>query len=115
MSKSHRSAYAKFRSGVAPIRIETGRYERLDYSDRTCYNCAGEVESEMHVFLYCPVYQTLREDMLATLTSEFPDIDSFTDDQKLSSILSCQHFRVRTCGKICHGILNLRRDTLYRI
>ena len=35
MSKFHRSAYAKFRSGVAPIRIETGRYERLDYSDRT--------------------------------------------------------------------------------
>ena len=28
MSKSHRSAYAKFRSGVAPIRIETGRYDR---------------------------------------------------------------------------------------
>ena len=65
MSKSHRSAYAKFRSE---------RYERLDYSDRTCYNCAGEVESEIHVLLYCPVYQTLREDMLATLTSEFSNI-----------------------------------------
>jgi hypothetical protein len=26
---SHRSAYAKFRCGVAPIRLETGRYERL--------------------------------------------------------------------------------------
>ena len=114
MSKSHRSAYAKFRCGVAPIRIETGRYERLDYSDRTCYNCAGEVESEMHVLLYCPVYQTLREDTLATLTSEFSDIDSFTDDQKLSAILSCQHFQsIRKCAKICHEIL--RRDTLYRI
>ena len=51
-----------------------------------CYNCAGEVESEMHVLLYCPVYQTLREDMLATLTSEFSDIDSFTDDQKAANI-----------------------------
>ena len=27
--KSHRSALAKFRCGVAPIRIETGRFERL--------------------------------------------------------------------------------------
>ena len=29
MPQSHRSAFAKFRSGVAPLRIETGRYERL--------------------------------------------------------------------------------------
>ena len=28
--KLQRSALAKFRCGVAPLRIETGRYERLD-------------------------------------------------------------------------------------
>ena len=30
LSRRHRSAYAKFRCGVAPIRLETGRYERLN-------------------------------------------------------------------------------------
>ena len=32
----HRSALAKFRCGVAPIRIETGRYERLALNERLC-------------------------------------------------------------------------------
>ena len=30
----YRSAYAKFRCGVAPLRIETGRYERLELNER---------------------------------------------------------------------------------
>ena len=29
LPRSHRSALSKFRSGVAAIRLETGRYERL--------------------------------------------------------------------------------------
>ena len=32
----HRSAFCKFRLGVAPIRIETGRYEGLPEVSRTC-------------------------------------------------------------------------------
>ena len=35
MPQSHRSAFAKFRSGVAPLRIETGRCEGLCINDRT--------------------------------------------------------------------------------
>ena len=30
MPLSHRAAFAKFRCGVAPIRIETGSFENLD-------------------------------------------------------------------------------------
>ena len=33
----HRSAYAKFRCGVAPIRLETGRYGRLQVEQRTFF------------------------------------------------------------------------------
>ena len=37
MIRSHRSALAKFRSGVAPIRIETGRYQKLPVNElRLC-------------------------------------------------------------------------------
>ena len=32
----HRSAFAKFRCGVAPIKVETGRYEGILESDRLC-------------------------------------------------------------------------------
>ena len=60
MPKTHRSAYAKFRCGVAPIRLETGRYEGLDESDRTCFQCPDMVENEQHVLLECPLYNDIR-------------------------------------------------------
>ena len=41
----HRSALAKFRCGFAPIRIETGRFERLALEDRKCINCDA-IESD---------------------------------------------------------------------
>ena len=54
LNKKIRSALAKFRCGVAPIRIETGRYERNypSVEERTCFNCANEVENEYHVLNY---------------------------------------------------------------
>ena len=48
----HRSAFSKLRLGVAPIRIETGRYEGLKLENRICPFCADStVESELHVLL----------------------------------------------------------------
>jgi hypothetical protein len=46
MSFQHCSVIAKFRCGVAPIRIETVRYEGLDIESRTCFNCCNQVEDE---------------------------------------------------------------------
>ena len=44
LPRHHRSAYAKFRSGVAPLRLETGRYERIEERDRVCFNCDSQIE-----------------------------------------------------------------------
>jgi hypothetical protein len=49
---THRSAYAKFRCGLAPLCIETGRYERLQIKERELCHCVNEVESEEHVRLF---------------------------------------------------------------
>ena len=50
--KGHRSALAKFRSGTAPIRLETGRYEGLSIEERLCQVCDMHVvEDEKHVLL----------------------------------------------------------------
>ena len=43
----HRAAFSKFRCGVAPLRIETGRYEGLAENLRLCPFC-NVVENEMH-------------------------------------------------------------------
>lgn len=49
----HRSAFAKFRGGTAPIRIETGRFENLEVIDRVCPFCNSVV---IHVILHCDTY-----------------------------------------------------------
>ena len=49
MPLRHRAAFAKFRCGIAPLRIETGRYENKPLEQRKCPFCV-EVESETHVF-----------------------------------------------------------------
>jgi hypothetical protein len=54
MPIKYRSALCKFRCGVAPIRIETRRYERLNVTDRICNICdnhdASDVCSDFHNF-----------------------------------------------------------------
>ena len=49
MTRAHRRSYARFRCGVAPLRLETGRYEGLAESERVCFNCEGAIENEEHV------------------------------------------------------------------
>ena len=60
MPLRHCAAFNKFGCGVAPLRIETGRYENKPLEQRKCPFCV-EVESGTHVFLnikilYTPLY-----------------------------------------------------------
>ena len=54
---------SKCRSGVAPLRIETGRYEGLCINDRTCPFCKTCTEDEFHVLFKCRLYYKLRIDL----------------------------------------------------
>ena len=59
-----------------------GRYERLNYNDRTCFNCIDKIKNVQHVLLDSPVYQSLRESLFAKLCIEFLNIMTSTDDKK---------------------------------
>jgi len=66
----------KLRTGIAPLRIETGRYESaVDYItgipkkglfevNRICQCCFGGVEDEEHFLLVCHIYQRMRYELL---------------------------------------------------
>ena len=114
MPHYYKSAYAKFRCGVASIRLETGRYERLPEDLRTCFNCPNSVENEEHILLRCPIYSDLRETMLTVLSEEFPDLSFMTARDQLSSILSCKlNKRIRICAKTYFAILRTKRNIIY--
>ena len=68
LPKPHRSIFAQFCCGILPLRVETGRRQRvrdettgqtrsLKLEERVCSICSsGEVEDEYHFLLKCDVF-----------------------------------------------------------
>lgn len=108
----YRSAMAKFRCGVAPIRIETGRYENLCIDERVCFHCKNVIEDEKHVLLQCPIYADLRNVVFnhASLIDE--SFMSMSDNEKLIFMFSNDDMYFYT-AKICYDILFQRKCILY--
>lgn len=111
-NRSHRGALAKFRSGTAPIALETGRYNGLEVSERKCFNCRNVVEDETHVLLHCPLYTELRNELFSIAEQILNGFQSLNDSAKVSFILSDPSI-VKISAKTCYLILNKRRSLLY--
>ena len=72
--------------GVAPLRIETRRFERIAEVDGVCFNCNDAVESEEHILMDCLLYRDLRdlrEILFSKIISYIPDFLSKTKREKL--------------------------------
>ena len=97
---SHRSAFAKFRSGVASLRIETGRFENLRIEERICCFCSDFIEDEAHVLLNCPFYDDVRENLFNVAKSYNVDFMSFNNEGKIMFLFSNKNM-IRICAKTC--------------
>ena len=113
---SHRKAYAQFRCGVAPIRLETGRFERLPLQQRTCEHCDNQsIETEEHVLLVCPLYEDLRNELFDIIESEHVNFRNWSNVDKLCIILGSHNSSIIiNSAKICKLILDRRKRFLYR-
>jgi hypothetical protein len=80
---SHQSAFAKFRCGVAPLRIETGRFENLRIEERICCFCNDFIEDETHVLLNCPFYDDFRENLFNVAKSYTVDFMSSNNEENI--------------------------------
>ncbi len=113
---SHRSAFAKFRCGTAPIRIETGRYEGIPVENRICFHCCSLdqniVESEIHVITECPLYCDIRDDLFLHAQSVIPNFSTMSNTEKFISLFQNVNM-IKHCAKTCHAILTKRRNVLY--
>lgn len=113
---SHRSALAKFRSGTAPIRIETGRYENIPLDNRSCFHCLNMnisvIESEVHVLTECALYEDLRRDLYVKAQAVIPNFLASTSEEKLFILLQNENL-IRLSAKTCCDILKRRRNILY--
>ena len=61
LPKYHRSLIIKLLLGVLPIRVESRRYDKVAFIDRTCPSCKGNtVETEEHFLFHCLLYESER-------------------------------------------------------
>ena len=110
MGRKIRSSYAKFRCGVAPIRIETGRYEKLDLCERLCIFCEGCIEDEFHVLTECSLYIDIHSKLCEAIMKVFIDYVFYSPEQKGVFILSVKDpYLISLCSKACNDIL-IRRQ-----
>ena len=66
---------------VAPLRLETGRYEKITYDERNCFNCINVVENEEHVLhvLECPLYNDIRKELFSRVDMPWFELLSASD------------------------------------
>ena len=110
---NHRSALAKFRCGIAPLKVETGRFQGIPLQERTCFCCEKEVENEIHVLMSCPLYTNERDALFKKISSKNNSFLSLSDTEKFVFILSEAEI-IRHSSKTCHDILSKRRAILYK-
>ncbi len=95
--------------GVAPIKLETGRYIRTPEDERLCVLCQlNEIESEEHVLKRCPLYYDIRNIFFHAATNIYDDFNDLNDTDKLSFILSNGSIVIDS-SKACHNILKRRQ------
>ena len=112
LSKKYRSSFTKFRSGVAPIRVETGRYENLKLEERICPICKTGVEDEFHVLFTCSAYDNFRNCLFNHVKCFVPEFDLLSEVEKFTVLFS--HIECyKLCAKTCFLILQSRRWLLY--
>ena len=103
---SHRSAFAKFRCGVAPRKLETEIYENIPVNQRKCPFC-DNVESELHVLLECDLYEDLRQSLYEKAVEVDGTFIGISKEEKLVFLFS-NPFMIRMCAKTCFNIIQRR-------
>ena len=89
MAFKMRQAFAKLRCGVAPLRIETGRYEKLPLDQRTCQACNHDVlEDEMHFLISCIAYREERNSLFNMVSQILPDFIALCDEDKFIVLMN---------------------------
>ena len=84
----HRSVFAKFRCGVAPLRIKTGRYEQLVINDRICPFCKDDAETELHALLECKEYVDIRNNLFEKASLIANSFIAMTDIDQMKFLFS---------------------------
>ena len=112
LSKSVRSFIAKIRSSTLPLRIETGRFEKLKEEERLCKFCNTVVENEYHFIFECHIYNHIRISFISNILTFHPDFMNLESKEKWK-IIMCDNRIVPKLGKYICDAFYYRNKLVY--
>ena len=86
LNRSYRSLLVQFRSGISPLKVETGRYQNLPPEFRLCLMCNKND---------CSLYDNIRCNYFSKITQCYSDFTECTTSDKL---------KLKRCSKV-HSLL----------
>lgn len=109
----HRKATSQLRLSSHPLNIESQRGTISDPLKRTCQVCdSGETENEQHFLMQCPLYNSLREEMLKELKT-YPHVYRLNNSNKFIWILTSEDKNIcKAVGKFIKKSFELRKQAL---
>ena len=113
-SKKYRSAYAKFRCGVAPLKIETCRYglNRIPVEERLFESCQV-VEDKFHVMMVCPLFNDIRSQFILQLNEVEQSFNDYTQEEHFIYVMS-NPACYKIISKVMYCILSKKHQMFYR-
>ena len=113
MSRPKRSILAQFRSGILPLKVETGRFQQIPVEDRTCNFCSGlEIEDEKHFLFDCCLYNSLRDTLFEKVCILYPEFSALHTTDKVELLM------LKTPDLLANYIFdafNMRKETMYNL
>lgn len=111
LPRKYRSALGKFRCGVSPIMVETGRYTNTPLHERVCKLChSGEIENEVHVLLVCDCYCKIRKELLSQAKNICNNFESMSAAEQFVVLFeneSLLYILAKTCSKMLKHRTNI--------
>ena len=121
LKRQDKSVLAQFRTGILPLRIETGRYQlkkdpntesfrKLSVKERTCLICnAGDIENDTHFLCKCSAYEIPRLNLYSIIEKNFSNFQKMSDEDKLNIILKSHDKEL--VSLICYS-WNIRQNVI---
>ena len=113
MSRPKRSILAQFRTGILPLKVETGRFQQLPVEDRTCDFCLGsQIEDEKHFLFGCSLYNSIRDPLFGKVCVMYPEFSTLHPTDKIELLM------FKTPGMLANFIFdayNKRKETMYNL
>ena len=113
LDKLKRSYIAQLRTGILPLRIETGRWNNIDASLRFCQICdMNEVEDEIHFLFRCSEYNDVRSKFISEICKMNNEFKQKNVLEKLKILMSSSN--IKQFSVYLAEIISLRKQNLYR-